>query len=134
MYLVYVDESGNTGTNFNDAQQPIFVLSSLIVPEERWLAIERELEKSIRDLFPELAEQEAEIHATDLRNGCGDFSKVPVSERLALRDSWLAIAGSFELKVIYRAIAKKRFQAWLHTTFGTGVLINPLRPFHSWLA
>jgi hypothetical protein len=30
-----------------------------------------------------------------------------------------------ELKIIYRAIAKKRFERWMHGTFGTGISINP---------
>ena len=30
MYLVYLDETGNTGTDLSDSQQPIFVLSALI--------------------------------------------------------------------------------------------------------
>jgi hypothetical protein len=37
----------------------------------------------------------------------------------------LEIAQRNELKFIYRAIAKKRFAAWLHATFGSGVTINP---------
>jgi hypothetical protein len=33
MHLVYLDESGNTGTDLKDKQQPIFVLAALIVSE-----------------------------------------------------------------------------------------------------
>jgi hypothetical protein len=36
MHLVYFDESGNSGNNLNDAEQPIFVLGALIVPETCW--------------------------------------------------------------------------------------------------
>jgi len=125
MHLVYVDESGNTGTNLNDSQQPVFVLNALIIPEERWQDLERELEKAIADRFPQLAEQGEEIHATDLRTGRVHFAGVSVSERMALRDQWLNIAKTFDLKLIYRAIVKRRFQTWLQSTFGTGVLINP---------
>jgi hypothetical protein len=41
MYLIYLDESGNSGNNLNDAQQPIFVLCAMIVPVDQWLRLER---------------------------------------------------------------------------------------------
>jgi hypothetical protein len=41
MHLIYFDESGNTGNNLNDRQQPIFVLCALAVPEDRWLQVEK---------------------------------------------------------------------------------------------
>lgn len=31
MNLIYVDESGNTGTDYDNKQQPIFVLESFII-------------------------------------------------------------------------------------------------------
>jgi hypothetical protein len=37
MYLVYFDEFGNTGTNLNDSEQPVFVLCALAVPKTKWL-------------------------------------------------------------------------------------------------
>jgi hypothetical protein len=74
MHLVYIDESGNTGVNLNDAQQPLFVLAALIVPESCWLELERDLEQALVQLCPALAEIAAEIHATDLRRGSGNAS------------------------------------------------------------
>jgi hypothetical protein len=40
MHLIYLDESGQTGTNLRDTVQPVFVLGALIVPESVWLALE----------------------------------------------------------------------------------------------
>jgi Protein of unknown function (DUF3800) len=37
----------------------------------------------------------------------------------------MTIAAQHNLKVIYRAIVKKRFARWLQATFGSGVIINP---------
>jgi len=33
MNLVYIDESGNTGLNLKDPQQPVFLLAAMILPE-----------------------------------------------------------------------------------------------------
>lgn len=126
MHLVYIDETGNTGLNLHDSQQPIFVLAALIVPETAWQKLEGDLESAITTHCPQLAISGAEIHATDLRSGHGDFKGLSVAERLALRDEWLTIAAKHELRLIYRAIVKKRFLSWLDVTFGAGnLIINP---------
>lgn len=36
MHLIYIDESGNTGKNLADPQQPVFVLGALVIPEGSW--------------------------------------------------------------------------------------------------
>ena len=125
MHLVYIDETGNTGTDLHDSQQPIFVLAALIVPETCWQTLEADLEAAIAKCFPELAATGIEIHAADLRSGRGVFNGLPVNDRIALRDEWLRIAQKHKLKLVYRAIVKKRFLSWLVATFGSGVLINP---------
>lgn len=125
MHLVYIDETGNTGTDLHDSQQPIFVLAALIIPATQWQALEADLEAAIKKHFPMLEASDIEIHATDLRSGRGAFKGLPIESRLGLQDEWLKIAKKYELKLIYRAIVKKRFLNWLVTTFGSGVLINP---------
>ncbi len=125
MHLVYFDESGNTGNNLNDAQQPVFVLAALIVPEQVWIEVEQQLQAVVDRYFPPPQPDSFEIHAHELRNGRGIFSDISVANRVALRKKWLAIAQKYDLKLVYRAIVKRRFQRWLQSTFGTGVLINP---------
>ena len=52
MHLIYFDESGNSGTNLADPQQPVFVLGALIVPENAWQAVETDLERSLDRHLP----------------------------------------------------------------------------------
>jgi hypothetical protein len=125
MYLVYLDETGSTGADLNDAQQPVFVLAGLIVPETCWQDLEKDLESALATHFPVLAADAREVHGKDLRNGSADFKGVASAKRLELRDAWLKIAQKHSLKLVYRAIVKKRFQRWTHDTFGSGVSINP---------
>lgn len=125
MHLVYFDESGNSGNNLNDPEQPIFVLGALIVPESCWQAVESELEGRLSETFPAIAAGGIEVHAGDLRGSRGCFKDVPVNSRVALRDAWLNIAHAHALKFVFRSIDKKRYQKWMHSTFGVGVSINP---------
>jgi hypothetical protein len=125
MHLIYVDESGNTGLNFSDSEQPVFLLAALIVEETCWLELENDLETELRNLCPAIAAADGEIHATELRSGRGQFKGVSVDDRVAIRDRWLQVANKHKLKLVYRSLAKRRFHSWLVSTFGTGVTINP---------
>lgn len=125
MYLVYIDESGNTGVNLSDTQQPVFVLCAVIVHKDDWISLEAELQQAIDNFFPDQPPENFEAHATDIRNGKGFFKGFDIAHRLAFRDRWFDIAASHDLKVVYRAIVKKRFQRWVRSTFGSGVAINP---------
>jgi hypothetical protein len=102
----------------------IFLLCALIVPHERWQHLEQDLEQAIVDLIPEIG-TDIEIHYADLRSGRSHFRQIRVEKRIAFRNRWLSIAAEHDLHVVYRAIEKRRFHAWLVRTFGSGVLINP---------
>lgn len=125
MHFIYLDESGNTGNNLNDATQPIFVLGALVVPEAKWQKLEMELAAAIDLSFPPPRPDDFEVHATEIIHGSGYYRAFPIAKRLYFFQSWLGIAFKNDLKFIYRAIAKKRYAAWLQSTFGAGVIINP---------
>ena len=125
MYLIYLDESGNTGNNLQETQQPVFVLAALLVPEEKWQRLETALQAEIDRFFPSPRPGDFEVHASELINPRGFFRSFPIQHRLDFYKSWMAIAEKHELKVIHRAIVKKRFARWLLDTFGTGIIINP---------
>lgn len=125
MYLIYFDESGNTGNNLNDAQQPIFVLCALAVPETKWLQVEQDLHAEIEKIYPSPWPDGFEIHATKLMSGRDWCKSISLAERVAFRDAWFSVAVKHDLRIVYRAIAKRRFQQWMHGTFGSGIAINP---------
>lgn len=125
MHLIYLDESGNSGTNLSDPQQPIFVLGALIVPEQKWKAIETDLIKKIDTFFEGDVPDDFEIHASEIRGGRGIYKGMDIEKRIAFRDELIQIAIDHELCFIYRAIPKKRFATWLDRTFGKGISMNP---------
>ncbi len=125
MYLVYFDETGNTGTNLDDAQQRVFVLGAMVVPEAIWQDLEKGLQAAVDATFPQPRPEGFEIHGGDLRNGQGYFRDFSVGVRVAFRDRWLALAHQHGVKFIYRPIDKGRFRSWVHDTLGSGVKINP---------
>jgi hypothetical protein len=125
MHLIYFDESGNSGAGLADTAQPVFVLCALLVPEQKWMPLEKDLQQAIEAAFPSPRPDEFEVHANELANPRGFFRTFPIAHRLAFRDSWFAIARQHNLRVVYRAIEKKRFQQWVSATLGAGVSLNP---------
>jgi hypothetical protein len=125
MILAYLDESGNSGNNLTHPDQPIFCLSALLVPAASWVAIEADLFSKIEQFFPSPRPSDFEIHASELINPRGFFRSFPIQHRLDFLNAALSIARHHHLKVIYRAILKRRYLRWLEATFGAGVIINP---------
>ncbi len=126
MYLIYLDESGNSGGNLTDPNQPVFVLCALIVSEQKWQAVERALAVAVDTSWPHPRPDDFEIHASELINPKTEYFRAfPPAHRLAFMSAWLTIAADHELKLVFRAIVKQRFARWLVHTFGTGVMINP---------
>jgi hypothetical protein len=124
MHLIYLDESGNTGKNLSDVHQPIFLLCALVVPESKWLDVEASLVAVIEQHFPVRLDQ-FEVHANEIINPRGFFRQFSIQQRLDFLQAWLAVAEKFNLKLIHRAIVKKRYAHWLLDTYGPGVVINP---------
>ena len=69
MNIVSFDETGNTGSNLLDKQQPIFVLVAMVVRELKWMRLEKNLQEALDQYFPMPRPANFEIHAATLRNG-----------------------------------------------------------------
>src|SRR5260370_828850 len=83
MYLMYVDESGDTGTN--NSPTPFFVLSSLVIHELRWAqCLERliSFRRRMRDAFGLLMNDE--IHAAAMIRGPGKLARISRNDRLTI--------------------------------------------------
>lgn len=125
MHLIYLDESGNTGTDLVNSHQPVFVLGALLVPEDRWLRLETDLTALVEHYFPTPRPDDFELHATELINPRGCFRQFAVAHRLGFYREVLQLAARQQLRFVYRSIVKKNFARWLEKAFGPGVLINP---------
>lgn len=125
VYLAYMDESGNTGLDFKNPAQPVFVLGSLLVPASDWLSIESELALLVDQHFSEIPEEEREIHTHKLISGSKPFRPFGREHCLTFQRSWMLVAQKYELKFFYQNIDKKRFGAWVDKTYGGGIKLNP---------
>jgi hypothetical protein len=75
MHFLYIDEAGSTGADLTAAQQPVFVMASLVVSDEKW----RKTGEAVRGIVAQYLGAEPpigfELHASDLLspNGHGPF-------------------------------------------------------------
>ncbi|MCL2095618.1 MAG: DUF3800 domain-containing protein [Oscillospiraceae bacterium] len=62
---MYIDESGNTGTNYKDKQQPYFTMSGVIIKDGDWIKVDEELSELKKNLF---GKKDIEIHSALMYN------------------------------------------------------------------
>ena len=66
MSLLYLDESGSTGTDFNNKQQPYFVLAGVCVEDKNWHTVNDYFEEEKIKICPLF--KNVEIHTNELFN------------------------------------------------------------------
>jgi hypothetical protein len=125
VFLTYFDESGNTGLDLADTTQPVFLLGALICQAEQWAAVDAALRAELAAFFPDADLDQFEIHAHKLVSGTQPFRRYGQAHCLDFQKNWFAVAARHRLAFFYRPIEKKRFAAWLLTTYGPGVHVNP---------
>lgn len=126
MQLIYIDETGNTGSNLTDSQQPVFALAALVVHECKWEHLDAGIRKLLDTYFPDRPE-DFEIHAAELNSPPkGSYlRRHPIAHRLQFRDSLFTLAREAELPLVYRSVVKSRFQTWQSRALGSGIKLNP---------
>jgi hypothetical protein len=125
MNLIYLDESGNTGLNFKDTQQPVFVLAAMIMHANKWFSMEKEFYGILRKYFGDELPEDIELHAIDLRIGRKSFKGLGQSQRLGIRDDMLELLLDYEIPIIYQRIIKSKFEEFCEKQYGSGIKINP---------
>lgn len=130
MNLIYLDESGNTGVNLRDSEQPVFTLCALLIPETKWHLIDAEIQNIIESLTPFDFRGDFEIHAKDLRNGTGAWKGIPHQVRIDCRDALFGVLVRHEVRLFAKSTEKKQYASWCHRNFGSDIVVNPHIPAH----
>jgi hypothetical protein len=77
MYLLYVDESGDTGIKGSDH----LILTGAALFEGKWRWIHSDLAKLLARFFPIEAERPRELHASEARKSRGEYSRLTQAQR-----------------------------------------------------
>lgn len=128
MHFYYLDESGDTGANLNDADQPVMVLGGVSVRDEGWNSTQQQMAGIIDTYFGGAVPDDFELHAIELLSpaGNGPFAGHPMADRCGLCLQILDLLESRSHGVHYLAVDKARMQA---VNLGLAVEFNPKRPY-----
>ncbi|MCW5590172.1 MAG: DUF3800 domain-containing protein [Legionellales bacterium] len=116
MKLIYIDESGNTGTRSDDINQPYHLLSALIVDDNQVHSIENDLRMlGIKHFGAVSRNTDFEFHGYEIHKGKGRyFSKLKIEQRIDVINDLINVIKTNNLQIIYTIIDKQKSNAKLH--------------------
>ena len=109
MHFFYADETGSTGKDLRNVQQPVFALGGISVRDQGWNQTHNELQSVIREYFaPQDVPPGFELHAHELLspNGDGPFAGHDRERRSALVDKMLDLLEGRKHDVIVVVVDK----------------------------
>lgn len=106
MHFLYIDESGKSGPT--DYSQPWYVLGGLILPEEKWKAVERDLNEVIEAVVPSPRPDDWELHMSLIAHRKKHFSQMSEADRFALVDAVFDVMDWHALTLIFVGIDKQK--------------------------
>jgi hypothetical protein len=129
MHFYYIDESGDTGRNLNDPNQPVMVLGGISVRDEGWNQTQRVVHQRLTNFFDGNLPEEFELHADDLLSltGDGSFSGIDSERRYQLAIDLLQLLRARSHHVHYIAIDKRRLRN--ADPLNMVLSFNPCRPY-----
>lgn len=125
MYILYADESGNTGTDYDNKEQPIFVLGSFIIEDIKWHEINKIFNNEKIKISPLL--EHTEIHAVDLFNSSSKsiFNQFSWKDNLSTMERLVDLILTLDISFQYIAIDKKSLKSNLNKLSGSSIKIDP---------
>lgn len=126
MYLLYADETGNTGFDLDNTQQRIFTLAGVMIESRKWNDLNEEINLKKAEICPLLAN--TEIHTGDIFQGAKnekkgfDFRKNSVEENLRILEKLIDLIVEFKLPIYSVFIDKPDFKKY---TAKKGIRVDP---------
>ena len=128
MHFFYLDESGETGHDLLNPDQPIMVLGGISLRDEGWNATRVAFEALIGGFFGGAVLPDFELHAYDLLSpdGEGAFQGIDLGRRTGLAEDLLGLLEERRHNTHFIAFDKSRVHA---ADCGLVLAYNPSRPY-----
>lgn len=129
MYILYADDAGNTGTDYDNQQQPLFSLAGVIVDTDKWFTLNEYITARKNKIFPALTN--CEIHATEIYNGQNNkekgynFRKNSLTENLSILEQMVDLIVELKMPVLMFVVRKCNLKNYCQSKFGMGIKIDP---------
>jgi Protein of unknown function (DUF3800) len=121
VHFLYIDEAGSTGADLTAKQQPVFVMASLVVSDEKWRKTNESVRSTLESYFDGPLAPGFELHACDLLSpaGNGPFTGHDRDKRSALAIDLLKLIA-------------QRGHYLFHVPVYKSALANAEIPDHAW--
>lgn len=121
MELLYLDESGSTGLDLDNKQQPYFVLAGVSIKDDKWHEVNDYFELEKIKIYPDFSN--IEIHTNELFNSNpkSPFYKNFWKDNLNILEKLGDLIGSLDIKLSYAIVNKKVYKKH----FGNNIVVDP---------
>jgi hypothetical protein len=128
MHFFYLDESGDTGKDLDNQDQPIMVLGGISLRDEAWNKTHEEMQNIISGYFGGVIPSGFELHANQLlaTNPAGHFAGHDIARRSKLALDLLDLLGERKHGSHYIAFKKSDVK---EIDCGVSLEFNPSRPY-----
>lgn len=125
MQILYADESGSTGTDYDNKEQPIFVLGGVVVEKDKWHEINDIFNQEKKKILPILSDYE--IHTNELFNSSKKsiFDKYDWKENLIVLEKLVEAIEKLDIKFTYVIIDKKEMKRAISLKYGSKLKLDP---------
>ena len=120
MELLYLDESGSTGLDLDNKQQPYFVLAGVSIKDDKWHKVNDYFEQEKIKIYPDFSD--IEIHTNELFNSNqkSPFYKNPWKDNLKILENLGDLISTLDIKLSYALINKKVYKKH----FGNNIIVD----------
>ena len=109
MWFGYMDETGNTGRNLDDEDQPIHLIATVAIEETQVAVVHDHVRETAREHCPGICARDGfEFHGQDLFSGRRHFQGLPAAKRIEIYDEVLRGIELASAEVIVRGVHKGR--------------------------
>ena len=129
MFILYLDESGNTGTDYDNPTQKIFTLAGLALNDKDWYDLNYKIQREKEMISPDLVNYE--IHTNDIfqssRNIAKgyDFRKNTIEYNLNMLEKLVDLVVDLNLPIFCVVIDKQKFKKFITKVHGSSIKIDP---------
>jgi|GEM_PF-3141222 len=113
MKLFYMDDSGSSGLNLDDPQQPLLVLGGVVIDDSKWAKVNKQLNE-IKGQYGIGGE---EIHALEIANSKGIFKGWDYNKKQNFIKQNLQLIADNELKILHFEVIKANYKNYFDKNF-----------------
>lgn len=124
MYILYADESGSTGIDYDNAQQPVFILGGFIINDKNWHEINRIFNQKKIEVNTIFAKHE--IHTNEIFNSSKKsvFDKFDWKENLKTLEKIADIICDLDMEFFYVGVDKTSLKKYILETNKVPEILN----------